>query len=239
MAAIAPESTDRDLLDHLRRVNSASVGDLEAFLGVTRTAVRQRLSRLMAKGVLERVVEKQPRGRPSYRYSLTPKGERMSGDNFGDLVDVLWDEVRQIEDIEVRRGLLKRLANRLAQGYASQLGQGALAEKMRALSQLMDQKELPFVVDESGGLPVLNALACPYPGLAETDRSVCAMERLMISEALGESVRLSECRLDGGTCCSFEPSSGYVDADADGTPVVAPSANAAVANPADAAKNKK
>ncbi|TWT35549.1 MarR family protein [Posidoniimonas corsicana] len=221
MAAIAPDTTDRDLLDHLRRVKSASIGDLEQFLGVTRTAVRQRLSRLMDKGVVDRVVEKQPRGRPSYRYSLSPQGEQLTGDNFSDLVEVLWEEIRRIEDIEVRRGLLKRLANRLAEGYAEQLGNGALAEKMRALSELMDQKEVPFEVDESGGLPVLTALACPYPGLAEHDRSVCAMERLMISEALGETVRLAECRLDGGSCCSFEPTKAdakHADAPANSLP---------------------
>jgi DeoR family suf operon transcriptional repressor len=65
---------------------------------------------------------------------------------------------------------------------------------------------VPFTLDTEGGLPVLTALACPYPDLAERDRSVCAMERMMISEALGESVRLSACRLDGATCCTFQAS---------------------------------
>jgi DeoR family transcriptional regulator, suf operon transcriptional repressor len=53
---------------------------------------------------------------------------------------------------------------------------------------------------------VLTALACPYPDLAKQDRSVCTMEKLMLSEILGENVRLSECRLDGASCCTFTPS---------------------------------
>jgi predicted ArsR family transcriptional regulator len=52
---------------------------------------------------------------------------------------------------------------------------------------------------------MLRAAACPYPDLAEQDRTVCSMERLMVSELLGEKVRLSECRLDGQSCCTFEP----------------------------------
>ena len=40
-------------------------------------------------------------------------------------------------------------------------------------------------------LPVLSALACPYPELAKADRGVCTMEKLMLSEILGENVRLS------------------------------------------------
>jgi predicted ArsR family transcriptional regulator len=35
---------------------------------------------------------------------------------------------------------------------------------------------------------------------------VCTMEKLMLSEILGNSVRLSECRLDGASCCTFTPS---------------------------------
>lgn len=215
MAAIVTDNADRDLLDHLRKVGTTGVSDLETLLGVTRTAVRQRLNRLMAEGLIERVAEKQARGRPSHKYSLTTKGERLAGDNYGDLVEALWDEIRLIPDTEVRRGLLKRLADRLANTYAERLGNGALAEKMRALRDLMDEKEVPFEVDESGGLPVLTALACPYPDLAEHDRSICAMERLMISEALGESVKLSECRLDGGSCCSFQPSSSPAEPESD------------------------
>jgi hypothetical protein len=38
------------------------------------------------------------------------------------------------------------------------------------------------------------------------------MEKMMISEALGEGVRLSACRLDGATCCTFEASSAPVGA---------------------------
>jgi predicted ArsR family transcriptional regulator len=65
---------------------------------------------------------------------------------------------------------------------------------------------VPFAVDTSGELPVLSALACPYPELAKLDRGVCTMEKLMLSEMLGENVLLSDCRLDGASCCTFTPS---------------------------------
>ena len=42
-----------------------------------------------------------------------------------------------------------------------------------------------------------------YPDLAEADRGICAAERSMIEELVGDAVRLSECRLDGGSCCRF------------------------------------
>jgi predicted ArsR family transcriptional regulator len=52
-------------------------------------------------------------------------------------------------------------------------------------------------------LPVLTSHACPYPELAEQDRGICAAERLMIQDLVGSTVKLAECRLDGGSICSF------------------------------------
>lgn len=210
-ASNATDSPDRLLLDHLRREGAASVGNLTALLGVTATAVRQRLQRLMGEGLVERSVERHSRGRPSHNYRLTAKGQRLAGDNFGDLAKVLWEEIRQIEDPQVRDGLLKRLAVRLASEYTQGVGGGPLADKMRELQRMMKERESLFDVDDSGQLPILTALACPYPELAENDRSICDMERMMIAEVLGESVKLSQCKLDGGSCCSFEPEANQLE----------------------------
>lgn len=208
----AADPTDRVLSDHLRRHGAASVGELMEVLDVTATAVRQRLNRLMAEGVLERELDRPEdakrsgRGRPGYRYSLTDRGLREAGDNFEDLAQVMWEEIRSIPDPSVRNGFVRRVAERLAGQYSDQVGGEDLAERMRNLTRLMGEREVPVDVDDSSGLPVLTLLACPYPTLAENDRSVCAMEKVLFSSVLGEGVRLSECRLDGGDCCSFTAS---------------------------------
>lgn len=219
------DESDRLLLDHLRRHRTASVGDLGDLLGVTATAIRQRLTRLMAEGLIERQLRHAPgqtavdgadsgdeakkrngRGRPSYDYRLTDRGRQAAGDNYHDLAEILWEEIRSIEEPRVRIGIVKRVAERLASRYADDVDGGDVAQRMRHLMRLMGEREVPVDVDESGGLPVLTMLACPYPKLAEQDRSICAVEKAMISEIVGQGVRLSECRLDGGGCCSFEPS---------------------------------
>jgi len=200
------ETSDKTLLDCLRRNGAVTIADLVAEMGVTATAVRQRLSRLMADGVIERQTERQARGRPNHRYSLTEKGEQLAGTNFGDLAVVLWEEIKAVDDPAVRRGLLKRIADRFVAKYHDGVGGETLRERMTSLARLMGERDVSFEVDASGQLPVLSALACPYPELAKLDRGVCTMEKLMLSEVLGESVRLSECRLDGASCCTFTPS---------------------------------
>jgi DeoR family transcriptional regulator, suf operon transcriptional repressor len=194
------------MFDFMRREGAVTIAALVAELGVTATAVRQRLQRLTTAGLIERHAERKSRGRPNHRYSLTDKGERAAGTNFTDMAVVLWEEVKSIEDPEIRRGLLKRIAGRLVEKYRDKVVGESLDERMNGLAQLMGEREILFEVKVSGELPVLNALACPYPELAKVDRGVCTMEKLMLSEILGAKVNLSECRLDGASCCTFTPS---------------------------------
>ena len=181
-----------------------SVNRLAKLTGVTATAVRQRLNRLMEKGLIQRVLSRAGRGRPSYRYELTEKGLRQTGANFADLCIALWEEVRLISDPEVRQGLVRRLAARMAAKYSDDVHGLTKLDRMRSLSELLSKREIPLSVDESGDLPVLQAEFCPYPDLAEADREICSLERLMYEELIGEDLRLTGCRLDGAECCTFQ-----------------------------------
>ncbi len=212
MQAIAEnsvESSDEGLVDLLRRRGPLGISQLADAMGVTATAVRQRLARLTAEGLVCREANKPARGRPSHRYMLTDKGARAAGSNFADLAVALWKEVRELRDVSVRSGLLRRLAVTMAQMYGGRAAGKTTAERMQAISDLLSSRQIPFVVDSSKQLPVLTALACPYPDLAEQDRGICAVERLLFSELLGEKVQLTECRLDGhSACCRFEAKPG-------------------------------
>jgi predicted ArsR family transcriptional regulator len=203
---VRTETSDKAMLDFMRREGAVTISSLVQEMGVTATAVRQRLQRLMVEGLVERRTERKIRGRPNHRYSLTEKGERSAGTNFADMALVLWEEIKSVPDPEVRRGMLKRIAGRLVERYRGNVVGDTLGDRMTSLSRLMAERDVPFEVKATGGLPVLTALACPYPELAKHDRSVCTMEKLMLSEILGENMRLSECRLDGANCCTFTPS---------------------------------
>ena len=202
------ESTigDREIVEYLRRQSAATVQDLVEFAGVTATAVRQRLTRLMEQGLVVREAESAGRGRPTHRYSLSMAGVRSSGTNYEDLVGVLWSEIRAVQDPDVRYGLLKRIVSRLAEVYRDQVTGESVGERMESLVALMRGRDIPFevVAPKEGQLPVLKALACPYPSLAEHDRTVCSMEKMLFAEILGNGLRLSDCRLDGATHCTFD-----------------------------------
>jgi DeoR family transcriptional regulator, suf operon transcriptional repressor len=225
------ESSDQGLIDLLRRHDALGISELVAAMQVTATAVRQRLNRLTANGIIERVTTHVPRGRPSHRYSLTEKGRRGSGNNFADLALVMWSEIREIKDPEVRSGLLQRLAKRMAANYATEIHGATSAERIDSIAEFFNSRNVPFQVEyveplpgddrasdqgradqsdlaknmhQTARLPILTALACPYPDLAEQDRGICALENMVLTELVGERVKLTDCRLDGASCCRFQ-----------------------------------
>ncbi|QDS93033.1 hypothetical protein FF011L_17880 [Roseimaritima multifibrata] len=213
-AAISLRSVDRELLDALRGGERLGVHELTLALDVTATAVRQRLERLLADGLIERHKVVAGRGRPTFSYSLTVLGHRHAGANHGELADAMWQEILLIPDAGIRDNLLAGIARRLGQGYREHLAtgksdSGSLEERMRELSRLMAGNRIPSDVTLRGeeSLPVLGITACPYPGLTDDSelRSMCHLEEEMLSEALGSPVELTSCRLDGHACCQFSP----------------------------------
>ena len=132
-------------------------------------------------------------------------GDVPTGTNFNDLAQVLWREIAMIEDFDVRRRVLRRVLKNMAAAYARQMVGNTVEEKMASLANLLQQRRVPFSVTKSPlGLPVLMAHACPYPELAESDRTICVLERLLFSELLGRELKQSSDRLEGGGCCQFE-----------------------------------
>jgi DeoR family suf operon transcriptional repressor len=202
--SIESPSTDSDFLDLLRSTGALTVAELADSMEVTPTAVRQRLTRLMSQEIIRREAIRNGRGRPKHRYWLTDKGLRMTGSNFTDLAMALWKEVRALDDPELRREMLRRIAKALARGYANQVQGKTTIERLRSVAEILAQRRIPASVDESSAKPTLTTQVCPYPELAEQDKSVCTMERLMFSELVGEDLRLTECRLDGGGQCRFQ-----------------------------------
>jgi predicted ArsR family transcriptional regulator len=203
------DSSDRLLLDVIRRHGPLSVAEMVERLDVTATAVRNRLTRLLGAGLVERRAEPggRGRGRPRHEYQVSVAAHKQLGQNYADLAVILWDEMmRTVEDRKLRRFLFGRITDRLAELYRAQVSGVEWQRRMVQLGSLLHDRGIEAEVTGGGEglLPVLKQHSCPYYELAETDRAVCAMERKMFEKVLGRSLRLSQCRLDGHRSCDFE-----------------------------------
>lgn len=208
-----PRSVDREALIAIRHAGSAAIGDLVDSLGVTATAVRQRVDRLLDSGLIEREKCVSGRGRPTYQYRLTFRGQQAAGARLADLADALWHEVLALADVDSRERILAGAARRMGALFAAELSvDGEDPDTaLQRLSQVLAARQVDASVthpDGDDGLPVLDIGVCPYPSLTaeDEDRSMCRMEEQMLSEAMGHPMHLSSCRLDGDNCCQFTTS---------------------------------
>jgi predicted ArsR family transcriptional regulator len=201
------ETSDRSLLDLIRRHGPMTIAEMVERLGVTPTAVRNRLTRLVGSGMVERRSEQGGRGRPRHTYQASVVAQKRLGQNYADLAVVLWDEMmRAVEDRKLRRLLFSRITERLADVYRSQLTGQEWEGRLVQLGTILHDRGIETEVTRGDGtmMPVLKQHSCPYYELAEVDRAVCAMERKMFEKVLGRGLRLSQCRLDGHRSCDFE-----------------------------------
>ena len=202
---------DQQLLGVLRLTPKSTVNSLAITLEVTATAVRQRLERLLEAGLIDREkISGAGRGRPTFKYSLSSSGLRVAGADYGALAEAMWLEILEIPDLRVRRNLLRRIALRIGRQYAERIHAAApFSERLQQLSQILTEQKIPAMVEGSSDLPILDVHVCPYPDLATADlkREMCHLEEEMLSEAMGQPIHLSRCRLDGDTCCQFTPKS--------------------------------
>ena len=201
------ESSDRALLDLIRRRGPLTVCEMAAEMKVTGTAVRNRLSRLLGAGLVERESRQDGRGRPKHAYRASAAAHKRLGQNYADLAVALWEEMMtSVEDRKLRRHLFTRITERLAEMYRAQVKGEAWEGRLAQLSGLLQVRGVEAEVAREGDdrPAFLRQHSCPYYELAELDRAICALERKMLEKVLGKGLTLSQCRLDGDRSCDFQ-----------------------------------
>ncbi len=199
------DTKDREILEHLHRSGEATVQDLCDVLGVTRNAIRQRILRLEASGVIVSDQQSQSRGRPKNVYRVTAEGLHSLGEDYRELAVVLWEAIVGLEDSTVKEKLISQVRDRLADRFRRKLTEGYSADKR--LDQLADEmKSSGFNVesDHTSALPILRETNCPFPMLADVDETICQVERQVLEQVLGAPVEFKNRCRDGHHCCEFE-----------------------------------
>jgi predicted ArsR family transcriptional regulator len=207
ISGLEGSSSDRPLLDLIRRRGPLSVDEMVLELGVTPTAIRNRLGRLVSSGMVERETTPGKRGRPRHLYQASIEAHRRLGQNYADLAVALWSELmHEVGDRKLRRLLFIRITDRLADLYRSEVRGEAWEDRLVQLGSILHDRGIETEVARREGhaTPVLELHSCPYFELAETDRAICGLERKMFEKVLGHALRLSQCRLDGFRSCDFE-----------------------------------
>ncbi|HEY3229786.1 MAG TPA: DeoR family transcriptional regulator [Roseiflexaceae bacterium] len=195
------ESPAGKILAHLQRHGEAAVKELEDVLEVSTTAVREHLTHLQAKElVATRLVRRGP-GRPHLVYFLTPKAQSQFPKQYDTLVNMVLREIAGQEGPERLQVILDAVGARLAEEYGAKIFGGELPERLAALRSALEARGIPAEVQPSGA--GVELFACPYLDVAQEHAGICAMERRMVEQLLGETIALEGTIREGRRSCHF------------------------------------
>lgn len=206
----AIDRSDQAFLEELHRLCGGTIQDICASVGVTATAVRQRLNRLEGLGLVVREVVRAGRGRPHHVYRVSDAGFRQLGENYRDLALVLWRAVHEIEDPAVRASVLAKVQDGFVGRFGRVATSGPLSDRVRQLQEALSDHgfNVEVGVGEASELTILRERSCPYSDLASTDPSICEMEQGVFSRILNAQVSLTQRCIDGHGCCEFRVEEG-------------------------------
>jgi predicted ArsR family transcriptional regulator len=199
------ETNDREFLDQLHRLGSGTIAEICQAVGVTATAVRQRLVRLQSRGFISRVVVRNGRGRPHFVYQVSESGLKQLGENYSDLALILWQEMQRIEEQALRERIVQRVRESMVRRYGRTDRSRPLADRLKQLQASLADHGFDVEIDETGDLPILRENSCPYQELASSDEGICDLEQEVFGEVLGTRITLTKCCRDGHHCCEFQP----------------------------------
>lgn len=200
------EILDR-LLDHREGL---SLDDLVERLGITKTAVRGHIDKLITLGYVRHADSRGSVGRPKRRYHLTEEGDEVFPRRYAWLSNELLAMLAEQMGPEAVGGLMSDLAERVS----ASLGPSGPAK--RPVTRL---KEVVDVLNDLGYRarirqsdvrkgPVVEAVNCVYHSVAQRHPKLCSFDVRFLEQSSGMNVRLEKCIARGDSVCRFCFSAG-------------------------------
>ncbi len=209
------QNTKEEILALLKRNGGRSVNELASSLNLAPVTIRQHLTRLERDGLLTTengVTESQAQttGRPHYVFRLTVKGQTEAFPYRSDrLVELLVREVGHLvgsdleglSSMEKTNLVLDRLAQHLAEEYASLLQGWPLRERVVFVTEMM-QADGGFAewqeIEQGYEIRDYN---CLFHRLLAGE--ACKWHGSLLSRMLGSDVHVEPCDDGAGQCCRY------------------------------------
>ena len=172
-------------------------------LRISHNAVRQHLTALTVRGLVERVQPLPTGGRPQARSGLTADGRELFPRNYGAIAAALISQLHaRLGENEIG-ALLQELGSTVAATQAPLQADGGEA-LARALAQRLDALGYEAVPARHGDDWQVEAFNCVFHGLARQHPQVCKFDLAYMEQATGRRVHHMECIVRGGHVCRFK-----------------------------------
>lgn len=189
-----------------------SAGELAEALGLSVGSVRRHVDILLADGLLGAEFERQPRGRPVTRYSLSTEGEERSGaPSYSRLLERIYPALAGLEAGEIGGSdgatvldrIFQRVAEEVAEDHRSRVTAGELGERVRQVTEALCEEGILHDAAEEDGLFRLRNINCPYRSAAAGTHATCEADRRTIELLLDAPVEQVSTVAKGGPVCEY------------------------------------
>jgi predicted ArsR family transcriptional regulator len=190
------ETTRQTILEILRRRKQATIEELTHLLGLAPATIRRHLDILMRDSLVSVGQVRRETGRPHYVFSLTEAGEDLFPKNYIRLTNRLIEEIVSLgtEETRGRSGLelaelvFERMAERMAQTYASRVTGATLEERLEEVVNLLAGEGIIFEWRPGEGGYYLLGHGCPCRRVANAHTQMCSHDQRLLVTLLRAEV---------------------------------------------------
>lgn len=189
----------------LKSKDPATADDLVLKIGITKTAVKGHIDKLIDLGLLIYTDEKGAVGRPSRYYSLSEAGTEFFPRQYSWLSNQMLQQLSDTLSSNQLVDFMKKLADRVYQENKSVIEDAHPDRRLQNLKNLLN--ELGYKVTlkkhEKKETVVIEAFNCVYHNVAKSHTELCQFDLQLIRQGSQMEPVLESCIAKGGKSCRF------------------------------------
>lgn len=206
------EHTRDEVLHLLQNRGECSVAELADSIRVSEGSIRRHMDLLVADGLVAARLERQARGRPATRYSLSEAGEEQSASaHYSRLLDRIYPALASLNEADVAGldgpAVLERLFSELgaarARDHAASVRAERLDERVHQVTAALREEGILSEVTDEGNAFRLRNVGCPYRSCAEDHHAPCDADRQTIELLIGMPVQQLSTVAAGDASCEY------------------------------------
>lgn len=186
--------TTRARVLEILRQGPATVDQLVASIGVSRSAVRLQVTSLEREGLIARRGTWKGATKPSATYEITSRGQVSLSRGYVPMLTRLLDVLAErLPELELE-GIMREVGRRMLDGR--ELPSGPLEARVQEASALFNELGGLTTVERVDHTLLIRSHGCPFAATTERHPAACAAVEMLFSQFTGALVE---------TCCEREP----------------------------------
>lgn len=199
------QTTRYRILEIMKEQGDVTVAELARKLEMAPVSVRHHLDVLQGENLIcsPRVRRRGTVGRPLQVYALTEAANAHFPRNHESLAMRMLDEIKGLLPADQLQGMLERMADSEARQAPPVPDDATLEQRVELTVAFLNQRGYLARYERQSDAFVLYTLNCPYSGVSEQHRELCAMDLRLISTLLGAPPVPVNRLAEGGCRCAY------------------------------------